>query len=409
MTLTNDHLRIVEQRMSAAIEQGLSPDGHATSSVRCFPTYVCRLPTGREVGQFLSLDLGGTNFRVMIMEISADGKINMDSEVFAVPKDIMTGTGTALFDHIAECLAKVLDKWDIKHMEFPLGFTFSFPCRQDGLASGVLVKWTKGFSCSGVEGEDVCRLLGEAIARRGDLKIEVCAILNDTTGCLMSSAWEEANCRIGIILGTGTNACYLEKISNIGTVDAKEFLEDKSMVVNTEWGAFGDNGELDFILTKWDRAIHKESKYPGMQTFEKMISGMYMGELIRQILVDLIEDNLIFSGCDRDILLEKGSFPSRFVSEIESDPIGKYPRAIKCLESIGIDPSSVTDEDLSSLRYVCEVVSRRAAFMASAGIAALLKKMDFKDIVIAIDGSLFRYHPQFKNVMQSRISQVLIK
>ena len=42
-------------------------------------------------------------------------------------------------------------------------------------------------------------------------------------------------------------------------------------------------------------------------------------------------------------------------------------------------------------RYVCEVESRRASFMASAGIAALLKKMaDYKDVVIAIDGSLFR-------------------
>ena len=48
--------------------------------------------------------------------------------------------------------------------------------------------------------------------------------------------------------------------------------------------------------------------------------------------------------------------------------------------------------------------------MASAGIAALLKKMaDYKDVVIAIDGSLFRYHPHFKNVMQSRISQVVIR
>ena len=406
LTLTNDHLRIVEQRMSAAIEQGLSSTGHETSSVRCFPTYVCRLPTGKEVGQFLSLDLGGTNFRVIIMEIREDGMVNMDSEAFAVPKKIMTGTGTALFDHIAKCLAKFLDKWNIKHLELPLGFTFSFPCRQEGLANGVLVKWTKGFSCSGVEGVDVCRLLREALARRGDVKIDVCAVLNDTTGCLMSCAWEEPNCRIGLILGTGTNACYLEELSAIGTVDANDFPGEDHMVVNTEWGAFGDNGELDFILTKWDRAVHKDSLYPGMQTFEKMISGMYMGELIRQILVDLIKDDLIFSGCDREMLLEKGSFLTSFSSEIESDPLGEYPRAAKCLESLGIDTSTVTDEDFSNLRYVCEVVSRRASFMASAGIAALLKKMDYKDVVIAIDGSLFRYHPHFKNVMLSCISQV---
>ena len=79
----------------------------------------------------------------------------------------------------------------------PLGFTFSFPCAQKGLANASLVKWTKGFSCSGVEGEDVVEHLQAAIERRGDVKIEVCAILNDTTGCLMSCAWRDERCRIG--------------------------------------------------------------------------------------------------------------------------------------------------------------------------------------------------------------------
>jgi hexokinase len=36
-----------------------------------------------------------------------------------------------------------------------------------------------------VEGEDVVALLRLALKRRGDVRIEVCAILNDTTGCLM--------------------------------------------------------------------------------------------------------------------------------------------------------------------------------------------------------------------------------
>ena len=51
--------------------------------------------------------------------------------------------------------------------KLPLGFTFSFPLQQLGLTKGVLSRWTKGFNCEGVEGEDVVRLLKEAIARRG--------------------------------------------------------------------------------------------------------------------------------------------------------------------------------------------------------------------------------------------------
>lgn len=49
----------------------------------------------------------------------------------------------------------------------PLGFTFSFPCKQIGLDRAVLTNWTKGFKCEGVEGNDIVKLLHEAIERRG--------------------------------------------------------------------------------------------------------------------------------------------------------------------------------------------------------------------------------------------------
>ena len=87
-------------------------------------------------------------------------------------------------------------------------------------------------------------------------------------------------------------------------------------------------GELDFVRTKWDIAVDENSVNPGKQIFEKMISGMYMGELIRQVLLDLMKDDLIFFGCNREMLLERGSFYTRFASEIESDPVGDYTRYV---------------------------------------------------------------------------------
>ena len=78
--------------------------------------------------------------------------------------------------------------------------------------------------------------------------------------------------------------------------------------------------------------------------------GMYMGELIRQVLVDLMKDDLIFIGVDRERLLERGSFFTRYASEIESDPVGDYTRARQALEELGIDPEEVTDDDCSALR-----------------------------------------------------------
>ena len=72
-----------------------------------------------------------------------------------------------LFDHIAGCMGEFLEAEGLLGEKLPLGFTFSFPCYQDGLASARLVRWTKGFKCFGVEGEDVVRLLHEAIERKG--------------------------------------------------------------------------------------------------------------------------------------------------------------------------------------------------------------------------------------------------
>ena len=83
------------------------------------------------------------------------------------------------------CLSNFVHDRELGDEELPLGFTFSFPCSQEGLAKGRLVKWTKGFCCSGVEGEDVCQLLRDALARlEGEkhVQIDVCAVLNDTTG-----------------------------------------------------------------------------------------------------------------------------------------------------------------------------------------------------------------------------------
>ena len=67
----------------------------------------------------------------------------MDSEVYPISKETMEGTGEELFNHIAQCLAVFIKDRNIESECLPLGFTFSFPCRQKGLAVGELISWTK--------------------------------------------------------------------------------------------------------------------------------------------------------------------------------------------------------------------------------------------------------------------------
>ncbi|CAG7819509.1 unnamed protein product [Allacma fusca] len=407
LILSEKHLNEVMERLRKEIVKGLSKETNETATVKCFPTYVRNLPNGKERGKFLALDLGGTNFRVLLIELGGDNreptKFKMQSKIYAIPQNIMLGPGEALFDHIADCLATFIIENSMKREVLPLGFTFSFPLRQEGLTKARLVTWTKGFKCAGVENEDVVRLLKEAICRRGDVEIDVCAVLNDTTGTLMSCAWLNPNCRVGLIVGTGTNACYVEKLENVGLWDS-DYNEPAKVIINTEWGAFGDNGVLDFILTDYDRDVDEQSINRGKQLYEKMISGMYMGEIARLILERLTKDGHLFNGQGSDNLYKRGNFFTKYISEIESDKPGEYQNCRQVLEELCLN--YITDQDCKDVRYVCEVVSKRAAQMAAAGVACLLNKMGEKSVVVAVDGSVYRFHPHFHNLMTETINRL---
>lgn len=45
-----------------------------------------------ERGRFLALDLGGTNFRVLLITLG-ENHFDMKSKIYAIPQEIMTGPG----------------------------------------------------------------------------------------------------------------------------------------------------------------------------------------------------------------------------------------------------------------------------------------------------------------------------
>lgn len=51
--------------------------------------------------------------------------------------------------------------------------------------------------------------------------------------------------------------------------------------------------------------------------FEKMVSGMYMGELVRLILVKMAREGMLFEGKITPELLTKGKIETKHISAIE--------------------------------------------------------------------------------------------
>ena len=61
----------------------------------------------------------------------------------------------------------------------------------------------------------------------------------------------------------------------------------------------------------------------------------------------------------------------------------------------GLDP--VTEQDCEYVTQISRAVSTRAARLAAAGIVTIVRKMGReKKCTVAVDGSLYKFHPEFR-------------
>jgi hexokinase len=384
----------------AEMEKGLL--GHE-SSLKMLPSYVDR-PTGSEKGRFIALDLGGSNFRVLAVELDGKGKIDILAvSKFAIQKKVMQGTGVQLFDFIAGCIDRFLTRNNMdRKRAYDLAFTFSFPVEQTDIAAGKLIVWTKGFTSTGVEGKDIVTLLNQALRRRKIRDITVTALANDTVGTLMARAYKDPTCDMGVILGTGTNACYREKRSNIRKL--KGVHPEGHMIINMEWGNFDK-----VRRTSYDTRLDEASVNPGAMYFEKMVSGMYLGEITRHVLVDAMARGLVFSNAPGAVesFGERDSLKTEHMSLIERDGTTDLREVEGFFNTRGI--SNATLDDRALLKHVCQLVAARSARLSAAAVSAVIAWMDPEPRevhTVAIDGSLFEKYPGFETRMTDVLKEL---
>ena len=382
-------------------DKGLEREGDDVV-VKMLNTYVHSLPDGTEKGKFLALDLGGSNFRVLLIEIK-DREISQLDKKLRIDDRTKQSTQEELFDFVAQALLEFEKEHNITE-NLPIGFTFSFPVHQTSLISGTLIRWTKDFTAKGAEGQDVTKMLEAALRRKGNVAIDVVALVNDTTGTQMAVGIHDPDCYVGVILGTGTNACYLEDLQAVKKHKG-EGSDHTHVIINTEWGAFGDDGSLEKWRTSFDRDLDALAKNKLQQTFEKMISGRYLGEMVRMVLVKLQEDGLFLVGNASDKLRTPQVFESSYLSEIETGDGTDLSACTAIFQKLGID--GVTDADCRIVRRVCETISTRAARLAAIGIVTILRKIGKLDkCTVAIDGTLYEKHPHFRERMVSTMQEL---
>lgn len=386
-TVSTDELREIAADFRYDLRKGLKDP--AESSLRMLKSYV-GLPDGNETGEYLALDFGGTNVRVLRIRLEGNGKFEVLKKVAKPLKvagvyDFIGEGSTAeqMFDFIAGLVDEAVD--GNHETKYFLGHTFSFPSEQSDLYNAKLIIWTKEFATAGVEGKVVNDLLKEALERQGLNNVEPTAVINDTVAVLLAAAYKQPDVYIGSIYATGHNTCYLEPYADSA---------EEPMILNLESGGFSK-----LIPNRFDREFDKNSEKPGEQRLEKMVSGRYMGEIFGMALAELLNENG-----------KKYGFTSIDMSNIIVDDSDdkKEVKAIVA-EKTGCNLDSADAELVQKFAAAMVVRSARLVTASYVGIIWQLAGEEGKALKqhIAIDGSVYEKMPLAKENIMRALSELL--
>ncbi|KAF3454269.1 hypothetical protein FNV43_RR04716 [Rhamnella rubrinervis] len=419
---TVGRLKQVVDAMAVEMHAGLASEGG--SKLKMLLTFVDNLPNGSEKGTYYALDLGGTNVRVLRVQLGGrmSSILDKDVERQPIPQDLMTSTSEDLFDFIASLLKEFIEREgdspeSLLDRRRELGFTFSFPVKQLSVSSGILIKWTKGFAIRDMVGKEVAGCLEQAVTRKG-LNMRVAVLVNDSVGTLALGHYHDADTVAAVIIGTGTNACYLERIDAI--IKCQGLLTTSGgMVVNMEWGNFWSS---HLPRSSYDIDLDADSPNPNDQGFEKMISGMYLGDIVRRVILRMSEETDIFGPVSSKLLVPfiLGTPLLAKMHEDDSPELTEVGRILR--EKLEIPDAPLKVRKL--VVKVCDVVTRRAARLAAAGIAGILKKIGrdgsggitggrsrsdnrMRRTVVAIEGGLYTSYTMFREYLHEALTEIL--
>jgi hexokinase len=389
---------VIAEKFHADMHKGLAGQ---KGPLKMLPSFL-DTPSGGENGVFLSVDFGGTNVRVSLVSLQGNGEIKIFKRKSVPLKDPGGGydytsadaTGQELFCFLAEQISNFISPG----VTIFLGHTFSFPTKMYALNKAVLIGWTKEFKTRLAEGRDVNELLEEALKKHGLHGVKPVAVTNDTVATLLAAAYGDPHVDIGSICGTGHNTCYLEPLPLQG---------QGPMIFNIEAGNFDAlPGNV------YDRQLDSCSEKPGEQVLEKMVSGRYLGELMRLVVLDLVQQGLLFQGRAGNMtgfpFKPHTLSPEQMSAMISDDTKGLIRTASWLYDVTGIqDPPHM---ELGAFKTIASLLSARSARLVAATYIGILQHLDpllTKPHTIAIDGSLYEKMAGYAHSLRTALDEVL--
>jgi hexokinase len=124
-----------------------------------------------------------------------------------------------------------------------------------------------------------------------------------------------------------------------------------------------------------------------------LISGRYLGEILRLVICELIDEGVLFLGQNTYKLEISYALDTAFLSLMESDPTEELLMIIGIFSHFFALETTLAERQF--FRALAKLVGRRAARLSSCGIAAIVSKMGYLDsgCSVGADGSLYNVRP----------------
>ncbi|MCS2223710.1 hexokinase [Bacteroides fragilis] len=268
--LDNEQLKGIAHTFREKVEEGLNKNN---AEIQCIPTFI--LPKATDVkGKALVLDLGGTNYRVAIVDFSTEKPIIYPNNGWKKDMSIMKSPGYTreeLFKELADLIVEIK-----REEEMPIGYCFSYPTESIPGGDARLLRWTKGVDIREMVGQFVGKPLLDYLNEKNKIRFTGVKVLNDTIASLFAGLTDKSyDAYIGLIVGTGTNMATFIPSDKITKLDPECHVQGL-IPVNLESGNF-----YPPFLTAVDDTVDATSDSLGKQRFEKAVSGMYLGDILK--------------------------------------------------------------------------------------------------------------------------------
>ena len=268
--LDNDQLKTIAHSFREKVEEGLNADN---MEIQCIPTFITPKAKGIN-GKALVLDLGGTNYRVAIVDFGKGAPIIHPDNGWKKDMSIMKSPGFTreeLFRELSDMIVGIK-----REEEMPIGYCFSYPTESVPGGDAKLLRWTKGVDIKEMIGQFIGKPLLDYLNKKNKIKFTGIKVLNDTIASLFAGLTDSSyDAYIGLIVGTGTNMATFIPADKIKKLNPAYNV--KGLIpVNLESGNFHPP-----FLTTVDDTVDTIFGNLGKQRFEKAVSGMYLGDILK--------------------------------------------------------------------------------------------------------------------------------